>query len=79
MPPELRIGYFVHTVRSDWNNGNAHFLRGLLHELGMAGQNVTIFEPDHEWSIDNLREEALGRTVPPRPGERARTLAAHPT
>lgn len=60
MPPERRIGYFAHTLRSDWNNGNAHFLRGLLHQLGVAGQNVTIFEPDHDWSLDNLREEALG-------------------
>ncbi len=61
MQRELRIGYFAHSIRSDWNNGNAHFLRGLLHQLGVAGQKVTIFEPDHEWSIDNLCEEALGK------------------
>lgn len=60
MPPDLRIAYFAHTVRSDWNNGNAHFLRGLLHHLGLAGQDVTVFEPDHEWSVDNLRQEPLG-------------------
>ncbi len=60
MQHELRIAYFAHAIRSDWNNGNAHFLRGLLHQLGVAGQSVTIFEPDHEWSIDNLREEPLG-------------------
>ncbi len=60
MPRELRIAYFAHTVRSDWNNGNAHFLRGLLRALGEAGQDVTVYEPDHEWSIDHLREETLG-------------------
>ena len=60
MPRDLRIAYFAHTVRSDWNNGNAHFLRGLLRSLDEAGQDVVIYEPDHEWSIDNLREEMLG-------------------
>lgn len=60
MPLDLRIAYFAHTVRSDWNNGNAHFLRGLLHHVGLAGSDVTIFEPGHEWSINNLREEPLG-------------------
>ena len=63
MPRELRIAYFAHTVRSDWNNGNAHFLRGLLRALGEAGQDVTIYEPDHEWSIDNLREEPRGEAA----------------
>ena len=60
MPHNLQIAYFVHTVRSDWNNGNAHFLRGLMRNLGEAGADVTIYEPDAEWSIDNLREESLG-------------------
>ena len=60
MPRELRIAYFAHTVRSDWNNGNAHFLRGLLRSLGEAGQDVTVYEPGEGWSIDNLRDEVLG-------------------
>lgn len=60
MPHELRIAYFAHTVRSDWNNGNAHFLRGLLRSLGESGQDVTIYEQDENWSIDNLRSEPLG-------------------
>ncbi len=60
MPRELRIAYFVHSLRSDWNNGNAHFLRGLLHHLGKAGQDVTVYEQDMGWSIDNLRDEHLG-------------------
>ncbi|MGI4853564.1 MAG: CgeB family protein [Janthinobacterium lividum] len=60
MPRELRIAYFAHSLRSDWNNGNAHFLRGLLHHLGKAGQDVTVFEQDMDWSIEHLREEHLG-------------------
>ena len=27
------LAYLSHTLRSDWNNGNAHFLRGLLDNL----------------------------------------------
>lgn len=56
----LRIAYLAHTLRSDWNNGNAHFLRGLMQGLGKAGQEVTIFEPERGWSIDNLRQESNG-------------------
>jgi spore maturation protein CgeB len=58
--PELRIAYFAHTLRSDWNNGNAHFLRGLLRALRALGHDVTAFEPEAEWSVDNLRQEERG-------------------
>lgn len=61
MPRDLKIAYFTHTIRSDWNNGNAHFLRGLLRALTAAGQDVTIYEPDVEWSIEHLRQEPLGQ------------------
>ena len=60
MPRKLRIAYLSHTLRSDWNNGNAHFLRGLLDNLRLLGHEVTCFEPKHEWSIDNLRAEPEG-------------------
>jgi spore maturation protein CgeB len=60
MPHSLRIAYLAHTLRSDWNNGNAHFLRGLMQSLVEAGQQVTVFEPEHGWSIDNLRQEQNG-------------------
>lgn len=60
MPPKLRVAYFAHTLRSDWNNGNAHFLRGLMRALGRMGHDVTVLEPEREWSIDNLRGEAQG-------------------
>ena len=61
MPVSLRIAYFAHTLRSDWNNGNAHFLRGLLRALGTLGHSVTAFERESDWSIDNLLLESRGR------------------
>ena len=60
MSREFHITYFAHAVRSDWNNGNAHFLRGLLQSLGQCGHKVNIFEPEDGWSIVNLREEEKG-------------------
>ncbi len=59
-PASLRIVYFAHSLRSDWNNGNAHFLRGLMRSLVALGHQVLIFEPEHEWSIDNLLTESKG-------------------
>lgn len=63
MSHRLRIAYCAHSLRSDWNNGNAHFLRGLLRELGARGHKVSIFEPTTEWSIKNLLEEAGGEAA----------------
>jgi len=60
MSRKFRIACFAHAVRSDWNNGNAHFLRGLLRSLGQCGHEVQIFEPDDGWSIENLRQEKNG-------------------
>jgi spore maturation protein CgeB len=60
MPHRLRIAYLAHTIRSDWNNGNAHFLRGLLRSLGELGHEVTAFEPEDEWSISNLLQDSAG-------------------
>jgi len=57
MQHNFRIAYFAHSVRSDWNNGNAHFLRGLLRSLGQLGHDVSIFEPTNGWSISNLQTE----------------------
>jgi spore maturation protein CgeB len=60
MPRNLRLAYFAHTLRSDWNNGNAHFLRGLMRALQQVGHEVTVYEPEREWSINNLRAEPAG-------------------
>lgn len=62
MSRKLRIAYLAHALRSDWNNGNAHFLRGLMRAMGALGHDAVAFEPDHEWSVDNLRHEAAGES-----------------
>lgn len=61
MQRRFRIAYFAHAIRSDWNNGNAHFLRGLLRSLLSLGHEVLIFEPESEWSMRGLLEESRGR------------------
>lgn len=50
----MRIVYFTHSLRSCWNHGNAHFLRGVLSELIARGHDVRVFEPEGAWSLANL-------------------------
>ena len=54
MSHKLSIAFFLHSLRSDWNNGNAHFLRGLLRALTRQGHRAVAFEREHDWSIDHL-------------------------
>ncbi|MBV8586108.1 MAG: glycosyltransferase, partial [Verrucomicrobia bacterium] len=49
-----RIVFFVHSLASDWNHGNAHFLRGVVSELLARGHDVRVFEPENAWSRQNL-------------------------
>jgi len=51
------IALFYHSLVSDWNHGNAHFLRGVASELQSRGHEVRIFEPENSWSRQNLLEE----------------------
>jgi spore maturation protein CgeB len=46
----MKIALFYHSLLSDWNNGNAHFLRGIVAELQARGHEVTVFEPQSAWS-----------------------------
>jgi spore maturation protein CgeB len=50
----MKIVYFTHSLRSCWNHGNAHFLRGVLRELQARGHEVTALEPEGAWSLQNL-------------------------
>lgn len=50
----MKICLFYHSVISDWNHGNAHFLRGIMSSLFLRGHNVTVLEPDNGWSFRNL-------------------------
>jgi spore maturation protein CgeB len=53
----MRIAFFYHSLISDWNHGNAHFLRGVAEELQTRGHHVAIYEPRHGWSLQNLLAE----------------------
>jgi spore maturation protein CgeB len=50
----MKIVYFTHSLRSCWNHGNAHFVRGVLRELQLRGHEVVALEPERPWSLDNL-------------------------
>jgi spore maturation protein CgeB len=50
----MTILFFCHSVRSDWNNGNAHFQRGVARALGRLGHRVRIHEPEDAWSVTSL-------------------------
>ena len=50
----MRIVMFYHSLRSDWNHGNAHFLRGVVTELLARGHDVVVHEPRDAWSVQNL-------------------------
>ena len=50
----MKIALFVHSLRSCWNHGNAHFLRGVAAELAARGHEVTAWEEEGGWSAQNL-------------------------
>jgi spore maturation protein CgeB len=54
----MRIVIFCHSLISDWNHGNAHFLRGVVSELQARGNDVRVFEPENAWSVKHLLAEA---------------------
>ena len=79
----MRFVVFCHSLVSDWNHGNAHFLRGVVGELLRRGHDIDVHEPADGWSLRNLQadggEDALTefervysrlRTNFDRPGER---------
>jgi spore maturation protein CgeB len=72
----MKFVLFYPSLVSDWNNGNAHFLRGIATELLALGHQVEIFEPADGWSLRNLRLEhgrdALAEFSEAYPGLRSR-------
>jgi spore maturation protein CgeB len=59
----VTIVMFYHSLLSDWNHGNAHFLRGVVTELLARGHEVRVYEPKHAWSRQNLIAEHGERAV----------------
>lgn len=50
----MRFALFYQSLISDWNHGNAHFLRGVVGELSARGHAVMVYEPERSWSVENL-------------------------
>lgn len=61
----MRIVLFYQSLISDWNHGNAHFLRGMASELIARGHEVIVYEPEDGWSLRGLiaayGEQAVAR------------------
>jgi spore maturation protein CgeB len=53
----MNVVVFSHSLVSDWNHGNAHFLRGVVTELQERDHEVTVYEPVDSWSRANLERE----------------------
>jgi spore maturation protein CgeB len=53
----MRVTVFCHSLVSDWNHGNAHFLRGVCTELVARGHALRVYEPADAWSVRNLVDE----------------------
>lgn len=50
----MKVVIFCHSLLSDWNHGNAHFLRGICSELKSCGHEVAVYEPENSWSFQNM-------------------------
>ncbi|WP_372425165.1 CgeB family protein [Salinarimonas chemoclinalis] len=50
----MRFVFHTHSLTSDWNHGNAHFLRGVMRELVARGHSATALAPFDAWSRANL-------------------------
>jgi spore maturation protein CgeB len=59
----MRVVMFYHSLVSDWNHGNAHFLRGIVSELLARGHQVRVLEPENSWSRQNLEQEHGRRAI----------------
>jgi len=59
----MKIVLFYHSLLSDWNHGNAHFLRGIATELILRGNDVKIYESRDNWSLANLMKEHGDKAV----------------
>ena len=56
----MRFVMFCHSLVSDWNHGNAHFLRGIATELLARGHRLTVLEPSDAWSRTNPHHASSG-------------------
>jgi spore maturation protein CgeB len=50
----MKFVFYTHSLVSDWNHGNAHFLRGVMRDLVRRGHETIALEPADSWSRRNL-------------------------
>jgi spore maturation protein CgeB len=71
----MRFLLYTHSLVSDWNHGNAHFLRGVMRDLQRRGHEALALEPEDGWSRKNLMADqgppALERFSADFPGLRS--------
>jgi spore maturation protein CgeB len=67
----MKFLFYTHSLISDWNHGNAHFLRGIMRDLIRRGHEAQALEPEGSWSRENLLKDqgegaidAFHRTFP---------------
>ncbi|WP_105425000.1 CgeB family protein [Neorhizobium tomejilense] len=53
----MKFIFYTHSLISDWNHGNAHFLRGVMRHLIRRGHEALALEPQDSWSRANLLKE----------------------
>jgi len=53
----MKAVFFCHAFSSCWNNGNAHFLRGVTREIARLGHEVVVYEPRDGWSRTNALQD----------------------
>lgn len=53
----MKFRFYTHSLVSDWNHGNAHFLRGIMRALKKQGHDSLALEPEEGWSRQNLLED----------------------
>jgi spore maturation protein CgeB len=63
MKGRLKFRCFAHSWVSDWNHGNAHFLRGLMCSLVAMGHDVHCYEQLGSWSLTNLVQQEGTRAI----------------
>jgi spore maturation protein CgeB len=49
----MKVVLFCQSIVSCWNNGHAHFLRGITRELLRLGVEIVVYEPKDGWSRMN--------------------------
>lgn len=59
----MKLALFYHSLVSDWNHGNAHFLRGVVTDLLARGHQVRVFEPADAWSVEHLVRDHGERAI----------------